>query len=504
MEMVIIMFLCIIPCSSSLNKGCTNLFEDDNLRTIKSTIMKWWRTHNVTKPTECKQKTTKHYTEYGENEFIKLLPAPEIKSFPCSGSATSQKYHFGGSIREGYLEGKGKLEFIGEEEWSKLSNLDSKRKKIMAMRNVCVIASTLQANKVKEIIGSFKNGSLQGLTKVTYIDKSFYIGYYKHGKAHGYGRIFDSEGSLMDAGGYYSGWEAAYHWRYRHGHILYQKRDIVNDYVSPTLVFAIAKDGSLTDPIAGDYFHHSGTLTNIHNVRLINTSSSKSNCVLDIEYKLSTKENYTYSLSSKIRYPLFGQKDYKVLCNTTKRYETGNIAERLKKWIDSITNLLEYRSIRPGMAFSRAPEILWQLRPELEQLDADKSIKLISNIVFCSKINSMKATIFGSSPVKIKLRIGLFSVDNDSKLNGFNEIEITPERKQHVPRDKSLNWYPTRIAGNFKHGVLNGLALITTNVSTNVWAMVEKGTLHGPCVVDGISYIIDPVRSNLKLSHQSI
>ena len=35
--------------------------------------MKWWRTHNVTKPTECKQKTTKQYIEYGENEFIKVV-----------------------------------------------------------------------------------------------------------------------------------------------------------------------------------------------------------------------------------------------------------------------------------------------------------------------------------------------------------------------------------------------------------------------------------------------
>ena len=174
----------------------------------------------------------------------------------------------------------------------------------MAMRNVCVKASSLPARKISEIIGTFRNGSLHGLAKIAYIDKSFYTGHYKNGKAHGYGRIFGSEGSLMDAGGYYSGWEAAYHWRYRLGHIIYQKRDIVNDFVSPSIVFAIAKDGSLKDPIAGDYFPYSDTLTNIHNVRLISILSSESHCMLDIEYKLSNMENYTYSLPSKLPWPI--------------------------------------------------------------------------------------------------------------------------------------------------------------------------------------------------------
>ena len=221
MEMVIIMPLCIISISSMLNEGCKNILDDDNHTMIKLSIMKWWRIHNVTQLTKCKQKIAKYD---GKMKYLKFLSAPKIKSFPCSGITPSQKYHFDGLIREGYLEGKGKLEFISDKEWSKLSPLDSKRKKIMAMRNVCVKASSLPARKLSEIIGTFQNGSLHGLTKITFIDKSFNIGHYKLGKAHGYGRTFDSEGNLMNAGCYYNGWEAAYHWRYRHGHILYQKK----------------------------------------------------------------------------------------------------------------------------------------------------------------------------------------------------------------------------------------------------------------------------------------
>ena len=84
---------------------------------------------------------------------------------------------------------------------------------------------------------------------------------------------------------------------------------------------------------------------------------------------------------------VIGQKDYHLLCNNTKLFETGNATKRLKNWIDYTTELLEYREIQPGIFVSRAPEILWQLRPEPEQLDVAISIKLISNITYCPKPN---------------------------------------------------------------------------------------------------------------------
>ena len=502
METVFIVLLFIPAISLEPHEGSCKIFKDDNNLLTKSTIRKWWLGNSLNKKLDCKHKITKNYRR---NKLIESGSASEIKSFPCSDSTRSTGNYFQGKIQEGILEGdleaNGKLVFASPKEWSKLSYSHSKRKKVMSMKklNACFKASDPQGRGIKEVIGTFKNGTLHGLTKVTYHDNSFYIGHYKNGKAHGYARTYDSEGNLIEAGAYYRGWEKGYHWKYQFGHLLYQNMERVNDNVSPTLVFGIASNGSLIDPIAGDYFPHSGTLTSIQNVHLLNILSTKSHCMLDIQYKLCNIENYTYSLSSKLKYPLFGQNEYHVLCKKTKIYDTGNVAKYLKNWISYITDLLEDQSIKPDMDVSHAPEILWQLRPEVEKLDVDKSIKLISTIGFCTDTKSMTATILGSRPIKIESAGGSFSVDNDLKLNGFNEVKVASEERQYVQRDKSLNWYPISIAGKFEHGVLNGISLITTNVSTQVWAMVRHGILHGPCVIYGISYIIDPVRSILKL-----
>ena len=469
-----------------------NSLQDANHLIMKSSIMDWWKRNNVTKPIECKYKNTNRYSK---NEFTHLLSVPEIKIFPCSGNVTSPKFLFEGMLREGHLEGKGKLVFINESEWSKLSHSDSKRKQVMAMMkmNICFKLSNIQAKDIKEIIGTFKNGSIHGLAKITYLDSSFCIGHYKNGKAHGYSRTFSSDNGLLDAGGYYSGLEVGYVWRHRFGHLLYQKEEMVSDNISPTLVFAIANDGSLADPIAGDYFHPSGTLTNVVKVDLINTISSKSNCMLDIEYRLSSVENYTYSLSSKNKYPIFGNKEYQALCNGRKRYIDEDVTKTLRNWIEYITDLLEVRLMQPGIDVSRAPEILWQLRPQLKQLDKANSIRLISDIHLCTETKSMKASILGSPPVKIAFGNGDIKLDHNLTLNGFNHLIVVLEYQQYVPGDKSLGWYPTQISGNFERGVLNGLALVKTNVSTTVWAMLRDGILHGPCVVYGISYIIGTV-----------
>ena len=499
METVIIFLLCIASISLEPHAGSENLIANEDHLLIKTDITKWWRKQNVTKPLKCKHKISKNYPS---KKIIKLLSAPEIKSFPCSGNASSQKYHFKGLIRKGYLEGEGKLEFISDKEWSKLSHLDSKRKEIMALRNVCVIASDSQGKEIKEIIATFKNGLIHGLTKVTYIDKSFYIGHYKDGKAHGYGRNFDSEGDLLDAGGYLGGWKAGHHWVKRFGHLLYQKLDIVNDYTSPTLVFPIANDSSLKDPIAGNYFHYSGTLSNISSVTLTNLLSSQSDCTLDIEFKLPSLENYSYSLASKINYPLYGENEYHALCNRTKKCVIGNAA-KLNSWIDYVNELLENRSIlQPVIDHSRAPEILWQLRPESGQLQVAKSIRLISDIALCTETKSMTARVFGSIPLRFYFVNGHVKLNSKLQLNGVNDIQISSNHQKYVPREKSLGWTVSRIIGDFKRGILNGVVLIKTNVSTHVWATVKNGILHGPCVVSGITYRTDSVRIIERLLYQ--
>ena len=209
METVVIIVLYILVISVDTQKISKKHFEADTYTLFKSAIIEWWRKNNLTKPIECKQQ--KFNNGYDKTEFSKLLSVSEIKSVPCYSRSTPTRYHFKGHFREGIiegdLEGKGKVVFISNKEWSTLSPSDAKRKKVMAMSqlNVCFKARDYQDREIREVIGTFKNGSLHGRAKVTYKDNSFYIGNYKNGKAQGYGRTFDSENNLLDAGEYHSG-----------------------------------------------------------------------------------------------------------------------------------------------------------------------------------------------------------------------------------------------------------------------------------------------------------
>ena len=110
-----------------------------------------------------------------------------------------------------------------------------------------------------------------------------------------------------------------------------------------------------------------------------------------------------------------------------------------------------------------------------------------------------KIILFSVSNVHKNADYIVLKLDNDLKLNGYNDISIASEYQTLVPRDKTLGWAPTRIIGKFYHGVLTGISYLQTNVTTFVYAMTKKGILHGPCVIRGISYLIEPVSFNASL-----
>ena len=114
----------------------------------------------------------------------------------------------------------------------------------------------------------------------------------------------------------------------------------------------------------------------------------------------------------------------------------------------------------------------------------------------------MTARVFGSIALRFYFVNGHVKLNSKLQLNGVNDIQISSNHQKYVPREKSLGWTVSRIIGDFKRGILNGVVLIKTNVSTHVWATVKNGILHGPCVVSGITYRIDSVRIIERLLYQ--
>ena len=409
---------CSVTISQESNGSSSNLFDHDKHKHIMGSILRWWQWNNKTAFLDCKYRQISVYTT---NEIFNMIFTPEIKSFPCTKGTTSRHFYFNGTIINGYLEGKGQLLFISNKEWSKVPPFDAKCKEMLALSSfdVCLKISNFQGRDIKKIEGTFKNGALHGMAKVTYMDSTLSIGSYKYGRAHGYMREFDQKKNLVDAGGYEIGWGTGWHWIMRFGHLLYQAREMFDDDLTPTIVFPIADDGSLDDPIAGDYFEHSCSLEATHKVQLIQTFSSNSSCLLNINYRLAEKENYTYSLCSKTKYPLLNQNEYNLLlCNINQEYKTDSVATRLENWFQSINKLLSLSATFSHSAKYSPLEVLWKLKPDLEKLDENGAVKLISDINLNIEHNTMTARVLGSPPVKIQFASGDVKLDDNMKLNG--------------------------------------------------------------------------------------
>ena len=494
-QLLCVIYILILYLSSTItnleatrNKIC---FSNVTYREIKDIILDWWGNNDVKKPLKCKYNRGTSY----EQTFFDMMSVPAAKTFPCVGKSDALHYHYNGLIKDGHLDGKGKLTFISDEEWSKIPHSAKQRKDSIALKNsnVCFQKAFYHGLRIKEVIGTFRNGSLYGQAKITYIDNAISIGHYRNGKADGFIRMFNTRNRLVDVGGFQMGLEVGFHWKQRYGHLLYQDRTMINDNISLTLVIPISDDGTLQYPIAGDYFPHSGALENIHKIKLLSGSLSKPNCIMELAYTLLERENYTYSLASKSKYPLFGEKGHRLLCNFSQNFDNNDTAKELENWFHSVKSMIQLKTNEDGFPVSSPLSILWKLRADLTDLNIDNSTRLISDINLNVVAKTITAKFFNGSPLSISLVSANTKLDKRLQLNGFNDIIITPKDQKLIPRDKALGWSPTRVIGKFDHGELNGFALLHTNASTAVWVTVKNGILHGPAVIAGMSYVIEPV-----------
>ena len=178
---------------------------------IKNEIDKWWKQSASTLPIKCKD---------AKFSFLKLpivdtIVKISIKSYKCPKNKDPNRYIFSGIDKSNYPEGKGRLKLISEKEWAKWTKKD---KDEFNERKICydIVAGT--HSQIKDIIGNFKNGSLHGPAKITWVDNSTVISKFKNGYLHGYTRTWNSQGTLIKAGYHTKGIENGSHWRVNNNH----------------------------------------------------------------------------------------------------------------------------------------------------------------------------------------------------------------------------------------------------------------------------------------------
>ena len=85
---------------------------------VKDLILEWWKRNDESKPLSCNFKINTSY----KNSFLVGIVVPEVKVITCPESQknSSRLYFKGGGIKNGYLEGKGKLAYINDQQWKNL------------------------------------------------------------------------------------------------------------------------------------------------------------------------------------------------------------------------------------------------------------------------------------------------------------------------------------------------------------------------------------------------
>ena len=123
--------------------------------------------------------------------------------------------------------------------------------------------------------------------------------------------------------------------------LIFYDKHIIANVRKPSLVFPITQEGTLGDPMAGDFNPYTGSLSSVHRALLKGINSSTTDCVLDIEYQLLEKENFSYSIYSRAKVPLSLNQD-SLLCNIIPKNKSSSPGSKLDGWFSKIDDILNH------------------------------------------------------------------------------------------------------------------------------------------------------------------
>ena len=487
-----------------LNIKGENIFElQSRHNKIKNQIQEWWKENNNQIKRNCIDLKTTLPKLPIKGSSAKL----RIRGFNCPPNTDPSLYLFEGLDKSHYPDGKGKLKLISKTEW--LTSPDIEKTSLFD-GNICYEMYEnyeLKNSGVKEIIGTFKNGSLEGTSKIKFYDNSTIISKFKDGYLHGFYRFWDGTGRLESVENYKKGNIFGKRWSIVMDHLIYSNQDVLSlEEKRDTVVFPILSNRSLNDPMVGKFLPHLNVLVDVHTIQLTEIESGKEECMLKIKYNKIEKKDFRYMLRIKKRYPLSYHRSLP-LCNLETNSNPDNLdppPKQLHKLFDYVDNviygindsgIIKYSGNESFLAyqpFFEGYQILWHLKPLSENMDHSMARHLITNITFNATSNLSTATLFGSErPLRINLHE--FHLNKRFELDGYCDISVAVQDRNLVPRDNALDWPPYRIKGMFRQGKLSGIAIIETDTQSFGWVTLKDNVMHGPVIFQGIMPV-NPVR----------
>ena len=332
---------------------------------------------------------------------------------------------------------------------------------------------------VKEVVGTFKNGTLEGVAKITYLDGHKSIANFKNGVYYGHRRDWNSNGTLVQVT-YYNQFHMSPSWRRYGNYLVFSDTTKIKfedgNKNAVDFVFDISTSksyvGTLINPLQDER-----VLLDIHKVELVEDSINTKSCLPRPDWKIKSKTDYILLLKYDKKINLRQQKT----CSSVFNGKNKDIESVFYSWYDR-------RYLLPEDEYGFLN--LWKVKQEPSPVDLDKvKIPFISNIQLVDfEYQIFNLTLFNGQPSGFRMLEG--SVDQNLKLHGSCILVSLEMKSGLVGTHPMLHWTPLEISGIFINGILEGPVRITTTNNNIIFATFRNGVMHGPVFSYGLSLIL--------------
>lgn len=323
---------------------------------------------------------------------------------------------------------------------------------------------------VKEIVGTFVNGTISGNAKVIFTNGEAMISKFVNDIPLGNTRYWNSRNELVK-----------YCYIEKHHSLI---RGRTWSKIGNMLVWT-NEDSFYKEPhgeswtvfvplnlhekmFVGHLDLISGLVSDIHNVDVKITSSCKG-CPLSLKYEIRQFEDYDlllYKNQTKIHVIYNDHKSQ--MCQPFKSDES--VMSKFIAWETTISNFTNIEN---------AFELFMHLKPEIAPVDSSAT-KFITNITIFTESDRIKANVSLWEGKTLPWMISSMGLDSDGKLHGYFSLNLEQQFWNQTGNSNFFPWSIKSISGTFIHGLLEGYVIWITWYNTVMFASVKNGVLHGP------------------------
>ena len=161
-----------------------------------------------------------------------------------------------------------------------------------------------KSKDIKEVVGTFKNGILEGIAKIKTEDGQVKIANFRNGMFYGLQRKWDSDGNLTEIA-YYNQFKMSSSWTKVNNFLVFDANDgLINLHKDPVLDLIF--DLKTNETFVGHFLKQFNILENVFKVEVLD-EIQKDSCLLRPQWKNEIKMDFVILLNSNKKMPLKNQ-----------------------------------------------------------------------------------------------------------------------------------------------------------------------------------------------------